>query len=246
VFRWLAFLFCSDLLELTNSVRSRFSCKQISLLRLDPPPLMAQVLPSSASAGGGGCTKPCATTNNAFSKGGSQGHLIENIIQGNTWMAREAALKLYTKIARNILDSPLESKYRKINLAKVIGKFGSDFKGIAELMKAVGFVAEGENLVLHDHVPTDSLCQSLCVWTEREAKSAAGRAEAERIRRENMGEVEKLQAQKEAARAQVKNLQKDSRADVAAKPINASVGNQIKFGSTLGTVPPPPAAAKGG
>ena len=205
---------------------------------------MAQVLPSTAA--GGGCTKPCATTNNAFSKGGSQGHLIENIIQGNSWIAREPALKLYTKIARNILDQPLEPKFRKINIAKVISKFGAEFKGIAELMKAVGFVAEGENLVLHDHIPTDPLCQSLCVWTEREAKSAAGRAEAERIRLENMGEVEKQQAQKAAARAQVKNLQKDARAEVAAKPINASVGNQIKFGSTLGKVPPPPAAAKGG
>lgn len=204
---------------------------------------MAAIGPST---GGGGCAQACSTATNPFVKGQSQGHLVDAIIQGNTWMARESALKLYTKIATNILQAPLEAKYRRINIERVIAKFGSDFKGIAELMRAVGFVADGGNLVLPEHVPTDGLCQSLCAWTEREAKSAAGRAEAERVRKENMGEAEKLQAQKEAARAKIKCLQKDSKADVAAKPINASVGHTIKFGSTLGKIEPPPPAPKGG
>ena len=163
------------------------------------------------------------SASNPFVKGGRYGHLIENIIQSNAWPARESALKLYTKICQNILNNPTEPKFRKINVEKVIAKFGTDFKGIAELLKqgqlgrqpasgsalaaynlclinliphsyfllllsfcSVGFIADGGNLILPDSSSTDLLAQSLAVWSDREAKSAAGRAEAERIRQENM------------------------------------------------------------
>jgi hypothetical protein len=89
------------------------------------------------------------------------------------------------------------------------------------------------------------ICLSL-LQDEREARFAAARAEAERIRLENMKECEADKARKDAARAQVKSLSQQARAEVAVRPVNESKGTQVKFGATLGKVPPPPAAAKGG
>lgn len=197
---------------------------------------------SAPAAAPGGC---CASSN-PYAKGGPLGSLVDSLISGNSWMAREAALKLYTKIVNNILQAPLEPKFRKLSLAKLIPKFGLDFKGIAELLRQVGFVAEGENLLLPESTLTDALCQSLCAWTEREQKSAAGRLEAERVRQENMKDMDKLKAKKDASRAQVKLLGQQAREEVNAKPVNSSVGHAIKFGSTLVKAAPPPPPAKSG
>lgn len=128
-----------------------------------------------------------------------------------------------------------------------MSKFGA-FVGIAELMKSVGFVAEedGRVLVLPESTETASLCAALCAWTDREKRSADARAEAEKIRQENMKDVSADKARKDAHRAELKSLGQQARADVAAKPINDSRPNAIKFGSTLVKAPPPPPAAKGG
>lgn len=115
-------------------------------------------------------------------------------------------------------------------------------------MKSVGFEAaeEGRVLVLPETTETAALCAALCAWTEREKKSAEARAEAERIRQENLKDVSADKARKDAHRAELKSLGQQARQDVAAKPINASKPNDIKFGSTLVKAPPPPPAAKGG
>lgn len=190
------------------------------------------------------CQKACAG-GNAYAKGGARGSLMDTIIFDNSWAAREPAHRLFAKIAGNILAQPAEAKFRKLNLAKIMEKFGN-FVGIAELLRSVGFVADGANLVLADGAPLDALCQALCAWNEREARSAAARAEAERVRAENMKDVEATKAAKEANRAALKSLGEQARKDVAVKPINASVGNAIKFGATQKALPTPPPAPKGG
>ncbi len=191
------------------------------------------------------CQKACGG-GNPYGKGGARAGFLDTIVSNNAFAAREPAHKLFSKIAGNILSNPSEEKYRKLNVAKVIGRFGSDFVGIAELLRSVGFVAEAGNLVLPSSVPLAALCQSMCAWNDREEKFSAARAEADRVRAENMKYVSADRARKEAARAQIKSLSAQARADVAAKPINDSKGNAIKFGSTLVKAPPPPPDAKGG
>lgn len=193
---------------------------------------MASIAPSpSPSPVGASFALPSGP--NPYAKGGQLFHLVDRVVQYNQWEARLAAHRLYSKIAGNVISHPADAKYRKLNISKVIGKFGTDFKGIAELLHQVGFRPDGVNLLLAETASTDALAQSLAAWDEREARSAAGRAEADRVRAENLSTVSAETARKNAIRAQQKSLGEQHRADVASKPIVASHGNQIKFGSTL-------------
>jgi hypothetical protein len=208
--------------------------------------LINHAMAAAAPMSGGSCQTACSSASNPYAKGGARGSFVDTVINENSWAAREPAHRLFSKIAANILNAPLEPKYRKLNIEKVIGKFGADFKGIAELLRSVGFVAEGPNLVLPESTVLEALCQAKCAWDEREARSAAGRAEALRILEANKALVESEKAKKEASRAAVKSLAAQAREDVAAKPVMASKGNDLRFGATQCKAPPPPPAAKGG
>jgi hypothetical protein len=120
--------------------------------------------------------------------------------------------------------------------------------GIAELLRAIGFAVEGPSLVLPDNASLNPLQQALAAWDARENEIAVLRNEAERIRQQNLAEVAALHASKQAQHAAVRQQVAAARKEVDAKPINASTGRSLKFGSTQIEVkpPPPPANAKGG
>ena len=200
---------------------------------------------SVATSTGGSCATACSSAN-AYAKGGARSALLDTIIQSNSFPARDPAHKLFAKIAGNILANPTDPKFRKLNVQKIIAKFGAGFVGIAELMRSVGFVADGANLVLPETTETEALCQALCSWNDREARSAAARAEAARVTAENLKDVAADKAKKEAHRANIKSLGEQARKEVASKPINDSKPQPIKFGASLAKVQPPPPAPKGG
>jgi hypothetical protein len=69
--------------------------------------------------------------------------LLDNLIRNNTFQSRSIIQPLFTKIVRNILLSPSDPKYRKLNKEKIVQKLnGQAFTGLNEFMKALGFIIE--------------------------------------------------------------------------------------------------------
>lgn len=183
---------------------------------------------------------------NPFAKGGAQAYLLDAIFNCNSWQAREPALRLFGKIVGNIVANPGEAKYRKLNVEKVMSKFGPEFRGMDQLMRRLGFSMVEGSLVLPADAPLEPLSQSLEAWRAREELLAAGRAEALRRVQQNMASVNADKAQRDAARDLVLREQRQARLAAAQRPVTSSVGNQLAFGATVKSAPPPPPPAKGG
>jgi len=185
-------------------------------------------------------------SSNPFSRGGAHAHFVDHVIASNSWQARESALQLYTKIVSNILNHPDEAKYRRMNAAKVMQKLGAGFIGLAEMLKAVGFTVEGESLILPQSASLPLLCASLCAWRDRESRFAEARAEADRVRAENLASIAAEKASSDARKAQIKARAEAARRETNDRIVRSSVGQALTFGATVGTVPPPPPPQKGG
>lgn len=137
---------------------------------------------------------------------------------------RQKPLKLFLKIANNVLQNPGEAKFRRLNALKIVPKL-SMCDGTVDLLEATGFKGDGET---HYVLPEDDDLKLLrAAVVQLEAWEAAAlelaRKQARAIMQANM--AESGMAAKDAYRADLRRkmaIQKKEK-DQDYKPVVSSV-----------------------
>jgi hypothetical protein len=141
----------------------------------------------------------------------------------------EASLELIGKLTRNSAQSPAEEKYRKVRLTnEKISPLLVEVKGAKEAMMAMGWVEEGEFLVL----PKGTNVTMTEVRNVEDAKTKLKKAEQDALFR---GVAKKVDPEMQRLREQ---MEADKRERLANGPITKSSVAVPKGNGGLGRVEP--------
>lgn len=191
------------------------------------------------------------------------------ILEGEKDDVKLPACKLLNQIISNIVANPREEKFRHLNAEKIVPRL-KQAKGAFELILALGFMEINTKYELPMELPLGSLQavlpriqQILQVQQQQQAqqqqaqeqkgaaqqpKKAVGeKKEMTEFQKEHQKaneELDRKKKEREALRAKME-LAKRDRAASCGVPVQASVANNLKFGSQLRKFEPPP-PSKGG
>mmetsp|Transcript_53971 Transcript_53971/g.66151 ORF Transcript_53971/g.66151 Transcript_53971/m.66151 type:complete len:216 (+) Transcript_53971:40-687(+) len=147
-------------------------------------------------------------------------------------MKREKAVKLVSKIFKNIIDNPNEPKFRRINASKINSKFPMQ---VIQLLQAAGFEQDSTS---NDHsiLPNNklNLIQGFnnILLDKLEEQQRIQDEQRRQIMEDNKKKMAKWKQNNDNNRSAIKQKLNNAKKDKDYKPSVKSVAKKRKFGAT--------------